>query len=153
MNGEMDVFEALGAPAYEPTYLTPSGLGYIPDIGLPAAPEPWLTSAVQPWKQFGQDLWEGGGKTIEYGYEQLPRLLWEKYVSPELRPKQRVVREGAGVTVVHSQPPYAGGKPASPLQRIFPFYTPTAGAPPQAVGTGTMILIGAGLLVLYILSR
>ena len=153
MNGEMDVFEALGAPAYEPSYdpfsgWTPSAIAGGPAKHFPVeayAPEPdWLTRLWQPVDY----LWGTGEQFAEHTAEKLPELLWGYGLS-----KLRKVNEGAGVTVVHSQAPYAGGAPAQPIEKVLPFYTPMAGAPPQAIGTGTMILIGAGLIVLYILSR
>jgi len=161
MNGEIDVFEQMSGVPYDPydpfSGLTPSAIAGGPAKHFPVeafAPEPdFLTRMWQPVDY----LWESGVEQVEYAAEKLPDLLWETGLREAgLLPKQRVVREGAGVTVVHTQPPYAGGQPASPIQKILPGFqprTPVAAPPPQAVGTGTMILIGAALIVLYILSR
>ena len=157
MNGFMDVFEALGAPAYEPAYDPFSGWTPSAIAGGPAkhfsveayAPDPdWLTSLWQPVDY----LWETGEQFVEQTTKKLPELLWGYGLS-----KLRTVNEGAGVTVIHSQAPQAGGTPAQPTQTVIPgqvpFFTPMAGAPPQAVGMSMTILIGAGLFVLYILTR
>lgn len=121
-----------------------------------AAPEPdWLTNLWQPWDDFGQNLWGTTGQVVEYTSQKLPELLWERGLREVgLLPKQRVVREGAGVTVVHTQAPQAGGAPAQPIQKIipglFPFSAPGV-APKAAVLSGSvMIVVG---LVLFILLR
>ncbi len=151
--GELSVFESLGAPAYAPydpfAGMTPSAIagGYAKNLPVAAyTPEPdWLARVWQPVDA----IWGTGEKFVEQALERAPDLLWG-YAS-------RKVDEGAGVTVIHSQAPQPGGTPAQPVQKVipgpgqFPFYTP--GAPQQAAGTGTMILIGAGLLVLFILTR
>lgn len=113
------------------------------------APEPdWLTKL---WKPVDV-LWGTGEQFVERTAEKLPELLWGYGLS-----KLRKVDEGAGVTVLHTQAPYPGGTPAQPTEKVIagqvPFYTRMAGAPPQAVGTSTMILIGAGLIVLFILLK
>lgn len=151
MNGEMDVFTELGAPAYKPydpfSGWTPSMIAGGPAKNFPIEafePEPdWLTRLAQPVDY----LWETGEQFVEQTTEKLPELLWGYGLS-----KLRKVNEGAGVTVIHSQAPQAGGTPAQPTTKVIPGQVPF-GAPPQAVGTGTMILIGAGLIVLYILLR
>jgi len=154
--GEMDVFEGLGAPAYEPY---DSFSGYDPweysrnfPIEAYAPEQDFLADAWKPMDEFGRQVLEMGGRTIQYGFEKAPEILFGLGAQA-----LRKVDEGAGVTVIHSQAPQAGGTPAQPIQKVipgqWPFYTPVAGAPPQAIGAGTMILIGAGLVVLYILSR
>jgi len=115
----------------------------------------WLTNLWQPWDDFGQNLWGATGQAVEYTSEKLPELLWERGLREVgLLPKQRVVREGAGVTVVHTQAPQAGGTPAQPLQKIlpglFPVYAPGA-APKAAVLSGSVMLVVG--LVLFILLR
>ena len=140
---------------YDPfSGMTPSAIAGGPAKHFPIeafAPEPdpdWLTRLWQPVDV----LWGTGEQFVEHTAEKLPELLWGYGLT-----KLRKVDEGAGVTVIHSQAPQAGGTPAQPTQVVIPgqvpFYTPMAGAPPQAVGTSTMILIGAGLIILFILSR
>ena len=161
--GELSVFEELSGVSYD-TYnpfsgMTPSAIagGYASNFPVEAYAEPepdWLTSFSRPWV----NLWETGAERVEYTAEKLPDLLFERSLQEiGILPKRRVVDEGAGVTVIHSQAPQTGGTPAQPTQVVIPGRqpsgTPMPGAPPQAVGTGTMILIGAGLIVLYILFR
>lgn len=163
MNGEMEVFEAMGAPAFEPydpfSGWTPSAIAGGPAKHFPVeayAPEPdWLSSLAAPWESFGQNFWETGGEVIQTGSKVLPEVLWKRGLQEVgLLPKQRVVDEGAGITVIHSQAPRAGGIPAQPIiPGRLPYYTPMVGAPPQAVGTSAVILIGAGLLILIILFK
>jgi len=122
------------------------------------APEPsWLTKLWQPFESFGQQLWKTAAPPIEYTYEKLPELLWETGLREAgLLPKQRVVDEGAGVTVVHTQAPQAGGAPAQPIQTIIPgqppAYAPVIGAPKAAVISST-VLIGAAVIVLLIIFK
>ena len=120
-----------------------------------AAPETsWLTNLWQPWDDFGQNLWGTAGQAVEYSSQKLPELLWERGLKEiGLLPKQSVVREGAGVTVVHTQAPQAGGAPAQLIQKIipglFPSYMPAGAAPKAAVLSGSvMIIVGIVLVIL-----
>lgn len=160
MNGEMDVFEAMRDPWYEPidpfSGMTPSAIagGPAKHFSFEAyAPEPDIWAPVRQPLDY---LWGKGEELVEHTLEEAPKMLWERGLQEiGLLPKQRVVSEGAGVTVIHSQAPQAGGAPAQPTQRVIPgqvpFFMPAGG--PQDVGTSTMILIGAGILVLIILLR
>lgn len=162
MNEVTNIFEQMADPYYydSPQAQVPVMKGGEMGSLAQAAyvPEPsWLSKLWQPWETFGKNLWETGVQQVEYASEKLPELLWTRGLQEVgLLPKQRVVSEGAGVTVIHTQAPQAGGAPAQPVQAVIPgtlpYYTPITG-PQQAVGTGTLILIGAGLLVLYILFR
>lgn len=122
-----------------------------------AAPETdWLTEFWQPWDAFGHNLWETGVESVGYTSKKLPELLWERGLQEiGLLPKQSVVREGAGVTVVHTQPPQAGGAPAQPIQKIIPGKLPVyaPGAPPKAAVISTSVLIVAGLLLFILLRK
>lgn len=134
-----------------PLWQQPSYAGQFPEgtfasiLPAPRQSQSWLSSLSQPFVNFGQTLYETSQKTTVAIAEKLPVLLWEKYV----RPKQRVVDEGAGVVVTHTQPPHAGGEPAKPLSVSIPTFG-VAGAP-QAKDMNTVLWIGAGLAVLYLL--
>lgn len=133
---------------------------YLPEPAPRTGGADWLTTLSKPFVDFGTNLWKTSQKTVESTYEKLPELLWgwglEKAGIID-RPKQVVVNEGAGVTVTHSQPPHAGGEPAQPIVTTIPQILPAsmvpAGAAIQEKGISTIILIGAGLLVLYVLFK
>lgn len=126
---------------------------------LPAPTEPsWLANLWQPWDNFAQNLWGTAGKALEYSNEALPTLLWETGLREAgLLPKQSVVDEGAGVTVIHTQGPQAGGAPAQPTQQIIPgqlpLYAPLTGTPPAAGKISASILVIVGVIVLIILVK
>lgn len=93
-------------------------------------------------------LWEVGAEVL--GSKSITDALWGWGLQEVgLGPKERAVQEGAGVTVIHTQPPQAGGAPAQP----YPQLIPGVPAPPQAVKLSATVLIGAGLVVLYFLLR
>ncbi len=130
--------------------------GYLPEPAPRTGGGDWLTDLWQPWDAFGHNLWETGVESIEQVSQKLPELLWERGLREiGLLPKQSVVREGAGVTVVHTQAPQAGGAPAQPIQKIipgkFPVYAP--GAPPKAAVISTSVLLVAGLLLFILLRK
>jgi len=139
--------------AYAPAYTSP----------LPA-PAPrtggwdWLTGLSQPFVDFGQSLYEPAAGAVGATYEKLPELLWgwglEKAGVID-RPKEVAVNEGAGVIVTHTQPPHAGGEPAKPIATKVPQMFPAWMAPgaPGVKDTSTVLMIGAGLFVLYLLTR
>ncbi|MBA7496439.1 hypothetical protein ES702_07047 [subsurface metagenome] len=150
--GEMDVFEALGAPVYEP---------YDPYSGWASSQIPWEYSRHFPPEAFELDpyyqppvqepldyLWEVGAEALES--KTITDALWGWTLQEiGLGPGERAVQEGPGVTVLHTQPPQAGGAPAQPYPQILPGVP----APPQAVKLSATILIGAGLVVLYFLLK
>lgn len=148
-----------------PTYLQPDyGSNYI-EGGFPAEtftanwlPEPaqdtsWLTSIAKPFADFGSNLFKAGQGAFGAAFEKLPELLWQKYVA---KPKENKVDEGAGVTVIHSQAPYAGGTPAQPAPMVIPQFIPTGGAAGAYSGgsgdvdTSTVLIIAAVLAVALI---
>lgn len=143
--GEMDVFEAMGAPVYEPydpfSGMTPSMIagGYAQNFPIEAfEPDPYYQSPIQGPLDY---IWE------EFAVPIGSKMINEALFGKEL--EERAVQEGAGVTVLYTQPQQAGGAPAQPYQQIIP----GAAAPPQAVKLSATILIGAGLVVLYFLFR
>lgn len=126
----------------EPTIVSPS--------------QPWLTTMAAPAPSFTDHLISPARKFVESSYERLPDLLWGYGLERAGiidRPKKQVVDEGAGVIVTHVQPPHAGGEPANPLQILLPQIFPTsqAAGPPQAKDMNTVLWIGLGLGVLYLL--
>jgi len=142
-----------------PVYLQPGyGSEYISG-GFPAdtftptwiEPEPassWLTSLTKPFANFGASLVGAAGKTIAATYEKVPELLWNKYVNPIKTVK---VDEGAGVTTTYTQPANAGGEPAKPISiSIPPMYGFGAGSAPKAGDVNTALLIGAALVVAFL---
>lgn len=143
-----------------PLWQQPSYAGQFPEgtftsILPEPAPRPsqsWLTSLSQPFVNFGQNLFETSQKATVATAEKLPELLWEKFVGPKLR--RRVVDEGAGVTVTHTQPPHAGGEPAKLIQTLIPQGGLTGRVPTLGMAgakdTNTVLWIGAGLAVLYL---
>jgi len=141
-------------PTYQQPYYAsqfPEGTftGYLPEPAPRTGAWDWLTPIAQPFENFGESLYKAAGPAIEQTYEKLPELLWEKYV---VKPKQRVVDEGAGVTVIHSQPPYAGGEPAKPIAASIPqMYPAWMPGGLQAKETSSMILIGLVGVVLYVI--
>ena len=145
-------------PAYQQPYYAsqfPQGTfaSILPEPAPRTGGSDWLTNLSQPFVNFGESLYKTSISAVEKTYEKLPELLWEKYM---VKPKQRVVDEGAGVVVTHTQPPYAGGEPAKPIATTVPQWYPSwmgAAGGPQAKDTSTVVLIGAGLIVLYILTR
>lgn len=116
----------------------------------------WLTDLSQPFVDFGQTLYEPAAGAVGATYEKLPELLWgwglEKTGVID-RPKEVVVNEGAGVIVTHTQPPHAGGEPAKPIAATVPQMFPAGMAPGAPKDTSTALLIGAGLLALYLLTK
>lgn len=145
-----------------PTYLQPGyGSEYI-EGGFPEStftpqwlpePEPsWLSSFSKPFVNFGQDFYKAGQGALGATYEKLPELLWEKYV---VKPKQIKIDEGAGVTVVHTQAPHAGGEPAQPIVTTIPQLIPAWGAAgaPKAIDTSTILVIVAGLAAVFFLFK
>ena len=157
-----DIWTSLEADRLASATYEPPGISLQQIAGVPGhfaaedyTPEPdWLTNLWQPWDNFGQNLWGTAGQAVEYTSEKLPELLWERGLREVgLLPKQSVVDEGAGVTVIHTQGPQAGGAPAQPIQQIIPgkipVYAPSA---PKAAVISTTVLIGIGL-GLYILTR
>ncbi|MBA7523263.1 hypothetical protein ES705_15386 [subsurface metagenome] len=135
-------------------FVSPAASGdYLP-APSPRTGTPYLPDFWEPWDNFGQNLWQTGVESTGYVIEKLPELLWERGLEEiGLLPKQRVVDEGAGVTVIHTQPAQAGGAPAQPTQQIIPGKIPVyAPAPPKAavISTTVLIVIGLGL---YILTR
>jgi len=122
-------------------------------------PEPdWLTSVYQPWDNFADNLWGTAGQVVEYSSAALPKLLWEKGLRDVgLLPKQRVVDEGAGVKVLHTQAPQAGGAPAQPTQVIipgkFPTSAPLTSFPPPTGKISAGILVIVGVIVFIVLVK
>lgn len=114
----------------------------------------WLGPIRQPFDKFGQDLWTAGKQTFEQVGEKLPDLLWG-WGLRELGYQPRTVDEGAGVRVTYSQAPHAGGEPAQPYSSIIPGMWPSmpVGVAPvqQAKLPSSILLIGAGLVILYII--
>lgn len=147
--------DRLASASYEPSTISLQQIADIPGH-FPAeayTPEPsWLEKVWKPWDNFGHNLWETGVESTKYVSEKLPELLWETGLREiGLLPKQSVVDEGAGVTVIHTQGPQAGGAPAQPIQQIIPGRLPVyAPAPPKAavISTTVLICIGLGLFIL-----
>jgi len=140
-------------PTYQQPYYAsqfPEGTfeGYLPEPAPRVGAWDWLTPIAQPFQNFTESLYKAAGPAITQTYEKLPELLWEKYV---VKPKQRVVNEGAGVVVTHSQPPHAGGEPAKPITANIPQMLPAW--MPQARAKDNVLWIGAGMLILYLLFR
>jgi len=131
-------------------------------------PEPieksWLGSIWEPFGTFGQDLWQVGKTTTEQVAERIPDLLFGWGLRQlGAFPEQREVSEGAGVTVIHTQAPHAGGEPAQPGVSIIPGQWPTIPsglvsarmrevAQKAQIPVGVM-LAGAGILVLYFVTK
>jgi len=116
----------------------PSGT-FEPQWIEPAPKTDWLSSFTEPLVSFGQKA-----------YEKLPEVLWG-YGMEQIRPKKTQVDEGAGVTVIHTEPAHAGGEPAAPISISVPQLLP--GGAGQAVSTSNILLFGAGLVVLYLFIR
>jgi len=144
---EPDVWTTLEADRMASAYYDPFA-GWTPSqiAGGPAqqfpieayAPAPYYPPPVPGPLEY---LYGAGAEVLSS--KPITDLLWE-WTREEIGLGKREVQESAGVTVIHSQPPMAGGAPAQP----YPLMIPGAPAPPSAVGTGTMILIVAGLVIL-----
>lgn len=148
-------------PTYQQPYYAsqfPEGTftGYLPEPAPRTGGSDWLTAISQPFVSFGQTLYkESVEPAVRQTYEKLPELLWgwglEKAGVID-RPREVAVDEGAGVVVTHTQPPHAGGEPAKPFTANIPQMFPSwMAAGPKA--KDNVILIGAGVFVLYLLFR
>lgn len=147
-------------PQYQqPNYVSqfPAGTfsGYLPEPAPRTGAWDWLTPVAQPFVKFGQSLYkEAVEPAVTQTYEKLPELLWGWGLDKAGvdRPREIVVDEGAGVVVTHTQPPQIGGAPAKPITTSIP-QTFTPWMMPQLKDKDTVLWIGAGVIVLYVLFR
>ena len=157
MNGAEDIWtsletERMTSAMYEPydpfSGMSPSAIAGGPAQHFPIEafePDPYYQPPVPGPLDY---LWEAGAEVL--GSKTITDALWGWTLQEVgLGPEERAVQEGPGVTVLHTQPPQAGGAPAQP----YPWVTPGVPAPPQAVKLSATILIGAGLVVLYFLLK
>lgn len=146
--------ERMTSAMYEPydpfSGMTPSAYtgGYAQHFPIEAfEPDPYYQPPVPGPLEY---LYGVGEEVIEYMPKNITDALWGWTLEEiGLGPEERAVQEGAGVTVLHTQPPQAGGAPAQP----YSYMIPGVPAPPQAPKLSATILIGAGLVVLYFLLK
>ncbi|MBA7680193.1 hypothetical protein ES703_88503 [subsurface metagenome] len=161
--GEMTQYGLTIPPAQ---YISPQIYNWPAEAFIEPSPveKSWLSPILDPFDKFGQNLWTAGTRSIEQVSENLPDLLWG-WGLRELggvinRPKESVVREGSGVSVIYTDAPHAGGEPAQPAPSIIPgqwpimptWMAPAAGVPQAKVPTA-LLLVGAGLVVAYVLLK